>query len=590
MAVENTVGVDSMLEMYTTVLAWQQYGVLWNLLNDTGLVFLPFLGMLFKNVLTPLQSQQARGAADVSLRRLEIDVLSALVVILLAGQPLINLRPQELAMPKLCNIGTSSTKFELVYEDFDKETLYKKAAFIGPSEVAKVPVWWYGVMAISSGVTQAAKVSMPCIGDMLASNYYLKVSHIKEPLRSEIVEFVRQCYYPTINFIRIELESFGKEAVDGYNELLNEQAEEYKRRLLNTKHWKPDAATATTWSRTIMESVNSPMFNDDDFRRLYADRTVQFKSGEAGAPFTASCRDWWLTGLPDGRPSIDKRLRDLFNVPEVFNSVIGSVSEDKTADISPDEKELLLDRFIAQQIQLNLNKKVRNLATTIADFPDSQFKSELVSATTKSVGFVAAWLKKWAQYPMTTVVTNAAPMAQAALVMTVYILLPLGLVISSYSIQFLIVGAIGVFSVKFLGYLIYIAHWLQNMILQVAEHGSVQIGSDIRSILELTMMNSYFLFPAIYFGVMGWAGVQLGAGFQGAFDKLAGQQSSAIQASTRFSEALKGQIVEQAAQHLLSRKALKAIGPILDRMTRFPPGVKNAASELVSAFKSGRGR
>lgn len=560
MATENTVGVDSFMEMYTTVLGWQQYGQLWDLLNATGLVFIPFIGIIYRNVIEPLQSQQAGGAADVSLRRLEIDVISALVVILLAGQPLIELRPQELVMPKVCNLASQEDKLETVYVGFDEETLYKKAVFVDAVEVAKVPIWWYGVMAVSSGFSQAAKVSMPCLGDMLTPTFFLKTQIFKpDPvLQNELISFLNQCYHPTLNFMRVDLKRFSKSFQSRYNSAFESNVQAYKTRLLNTKHWKPDEASAEKWSRVVMNSFLSPFFLGFNSDGLYKQRRVTFKSGtsvdQPADDNSLSCSSWWLEprllGDPlssgDVLPSLQDRLRSFLDTPATYNSMKGIISKKNTASMSQGEKDLLLDRAIISLVQVNTDKRNRPLATTTSDFPDSQFKSFLTSKTSKAFGFISALLKKWGQYPMTAVMIAAAPIAQAVLLLMLYIMLPFGLVISGFSIQFLVIGAIGIFSVKFFGYLIYLSFWIQNMFAEVTKHGGVQVSSDIKSIFELTMMNSYFLFPAIYFGVMAWAGYQLGAGFQGAFDKLAGQQSAAVQGSTRISEVAAGQTLEIA--------------------------------------------
>ncbi len=41
--------VDSYLELFTTLFGWTFYGILWDVLVGTGIVFLPFLGILIDN-------------------------------------------------------------------------------------------------------------------------------------------------------------------------------------------------------------------------------------------------------------------------------------------------------------------------------------------------------------------------------------------------------------------------------------------------------------------------------------------------------------------------------------------------------------
>ena len=41
--------VDSYLELFTTLFGWAFYGVLWDVLVSTDIVYLPFLGILIDN-------------------------------------------------------------------------------------------------------------------------------------------------------------------------------------------------------------------------------------------------------------------------------------------------------------------------------------------------------------------------------------------------------------------------------------------------------------------------------------------------------------------------------------------------------------
>jgi len=47
--------VDSYLELFTTLFGWTFYGILWNVLVGTGIVFLPFLGILIDNWREPAE-------------------------------------------------------------------------------------------------------------------------------------------------------------------------------------------------------------------------------------------------------------------------------------------------------------------------------------------------------------------------------------------------------------------------------------------------------------------------------------------------------------------------------------------------------
>ena len=111
--------VGSALELYTTVFGWGQYNNLWVLLTTTGLVYLPFLGMVLRNVIEPYQAMEVERAAGASVRRLEVDIAIALSVVVLAGQPFVALSPDVLAYKPPCTgatatAGSSGTTYDAV--------------------------------------------------------------------------------------------------------------------------------------------------------------------------------------------------------------------------------------------------------------------------------------------------------------------------------------------------------------------------------------------------------------------------------------------------------------------------------------------
>jgi hypothetical protein len=53
--------VDSYLELFTSLFGWAFYGILWDVLVSTGIVYLPFLGILIDNWREPAQGGEVRS-------------------------------------------------------------------------------------------------------------------------------------------------------------------------------------------------------------------------------------------------------------------------------------------------------------------------------------------------------------------------------------------------------------------------------------------------------------------------------------------------------------------------------------------------
>jgi hypothetical protein len=63
-------GVTGYLALYTTLLGWEQYNNLWNIMVTTGLVYLPFFGIVVGSCLGPFTSMGAKDAAVIATRRI----------------------------------------------------------------------------------------------------------------------------------------------------------------------------------------------------------------------------------------------------------------------------------------------------------------------------------------------------------------------------------------------------------------------------------------------------------------------------------------------------------------------------------------
>src|ERR1700733_13058827 len=96
-----SLGVQSYPELYTMLLGWDLYGKLWELLSKTGVAFIPFIGIILKNV---SQSYVAHGhhGTGFSLRHMEMNLLTTLLVIFLGVAPLIPLDVHTVSYTPLC--------------------------------------------------------------------------------------------------------------------------------------------------------------------------------------------------------------------------------------------------------------------------------------------------------------------------------------------------------------------------------------------------------------------------------------------------------------------------------------------------------
>ncbi len=188
--------VDSYLELFTSLFGWTFYGILWDVLVGTGIVYLPFLGILIDNWREPAQGGEVGHASGLSLRRMEIELFIALLVVVLAGQPAaltpLNAATLSYSPPPTLLDPTPATATVAA-----PQSTYGTTGFAGSAATVNVPIWWYSVIALSSGLNHAIVEGMPTVADMRTFEQQAHLATIADPrLRQEVSDFFSQCYIP----------------------------------------------------------------------------------------------------------------------------------------------------------------------------------------------------------------------------------------------------------------------------------------------------------------------------------------------------------------------------------------------------------
>src|SRR5690242_16799509 len=129
-----SIGVQSYPELYTTLLGWQLYDQIWDILTKTGLAFLPFIGIVLRNIAQPYASQETKDAGSTSLRRMELDFLITLFLIFMAVSPVLKLDPKIVSYTPVCQTDGKQDS----YHAGSTGTTYDKA-FTIPTGDLRVP-------------------------------------------------------------------------------------------------------------------------------------------------------------------------------------------------------------------------------------------------------------------------------------------------------------------------------------------------------------------------------------------------------------------------------------------------------------------
>ena len=188
--------VDSYLELFTTLFGWTFYGILWDVLLGTGIVFLPFLGILIDNWREPAEGGEFGTVTGLSLRRMELELFIALLVVVLAGQPAA-LTPLNAAALNYTPPPTLIDPTPARATVAAPQSTYGSTGFTGSPATVNIPVWWYAVLSMTSGFNHAVVEGLPSMADMRTYEQQARLATIADPrLRQEVSDFFSQCYIP----------------------------------------------------------------------------------------------------------------------------------------------------------------------------------------------------------------------------------------------------------------------------------------------------------------------------------------------------------------------------------------------------------
>lgn len=494
--------VDSYLELFTTLFGWAFYGVLWDVLVGTGIVYLPFLGILIDNWRDPAEGGEFGTVSALSLRRMEIELYLALTVVVLAGQPS-SLTALDAGTLQYSPPPTIREPNPVTASVGNSNSSYGNNGFAGSPDTVNLPMWWYAVLAASSGINHAVIEGLPNSADLRTFEQQARLATIADPvLRAEVSQFFSDCFVPA----RSRYQSQAP-----ISPLIDQLLLEY-------------GASDPDWLGShLYREVNGfyDHYRATDPVSGWAFNPLRDSEYDVGDPpqwGRPHCDAWW------GDDDVGLRRRIIDEADATSGGLSGLI-----VAIAPN---------LAGEKQLDAVTKA-----VLANAPATWSNNDLVSNNTAFSGVVGS-AQQWAKGSLATggvVVASALfsvtmsailqglPMVQAILLLGIYALLPLLVVLSRYSLSVLMTGAMAIFTVKFWSVLWYLALWVdQNLILSM--YPDVNIFLQIfanpgehdskRLLLNMITTSLYIGLPLLWSAMMAWAGIHVGRSLSTAVSPL----------------------------------------------------------------------
>ena len=514
-------GVSSYFEFVTVLFGWVVYDRLWSVLNDTGIVYVPFLAILLKNMLESRRAGDDEGSAAVqSLKKSETDVVVAIVVMFLAAVPFTEVRLGEMSYVRPTLDCAVAGRIGRGAEPAEVNGLATGTAYDAPlatlsGETGRIPVWWGFVHVVSKAVVAAGTAAIPCTGDVVRLSMSLGGDTVEDPLLlREFADFTVDCHRPAV-----------------------------------ARMHRGGAGGGTRAARSQMDYAGSGFFLDTGgyYNVLYSrrdrpafPRVDARDSGLEGSHPT--CREWWRDGANGLRArllaEIDQATRDelVYDADAVFRD------ENPGASVAELE-DMLLRKYLAHRAGDRIGVSSVSYEPGVAESYRMGVRRDgvlggVVHATADIVddvlGMGAAGLGMVLQAPGNiaagVAIREGMPIFLALLLMVFVAVLPFLMVFSRYDVSVLVTLTLVFFGLQFFHVLWGMAFWADNH-LHAALTGpaSAPKANPIQGLVALWVQRFlYIVFPMLWLAAIGWVGVKADAVMAG-MSKMADGAARAAQ-------------------------------------------------------------
>lgn len=555
-------GVFSYAELYTTIVGWTLYGLVWELLTLTGIAWIPFLIAIYLNTREPMEAQESRDATQVSIRRMfwSLGVMVLVVAFCVVPTTGINVStvtftcPPTLTNPSAaCVSGVSYGATGTGYDAAPMPGMPGGAA----GSTIKLPIFWAGLSSVSGGIINAMVSGLPQRSGLRELQTVAAAANITDPnLSSQVQRFTRECYVPAMNKLEGWKAGVGTSYYDDLMEMLDENAVganrsmDYigNRLLLSSPGLYVPCANPDFCGNTLKASAPVPGFGGD------------------GMP---TCDFWW-SHLREGL--LEEAAKHASGGTKTKGQVLANIQEGllglaswagMNVDVSGGiDEELLIQRAAGSLVH---TAAVRSDRAVTAGLEGASLSWGAVSNPFGVIAKLSTWenakgaaqsiglaSEKFSLSMKMPLIMKAAPLVQSILIMVIIALVPIVMVIGRYSLGTLMVCGIGYFTIRFWTVLWAIAAWADELLfaLFASNQSLIETGSfgpndasisfaryamqlseyQMSSVVELTTVMLYLGMPAIFSMLLGWAGV---VGINGLNEGMKGMMSSTENAGNR---------------------------------------------------------
>jgi hypothetical protein len=515
--------LDSYLELFTTFYGWAFANIIGEIITGTGLIVVPFAAV----ILTTWKDAKERGMQDVGVMGVIESIQTKLIVMLFVmsvcffTSPITSLHHTRLSYtpppsidepsPATAQVpGTTDSTYDQAMADAVDGTMSASG------NLAYVPLWWYTVMAISSGVNNGVRNGIRNSGsDIRALEDMARYATIEDPLLHATVQrFYSECFIPArsqyLQGDPANISAAGANILaEGNSDYGPTDVDWMGSQFFRTEPGYYD----TRRSRGPVAGWSIDFSRDTDYYNPASGVDPEVTGAvnpEFGRP---TCKQWWEADLREKLISSSAGVRRFFTA---VGNALTFTSEDKHKDEVARLASTTTNPVFVDTDQIMGNNY--DTATSIG-------RAVTGAVSTLGVG-KDAFFASVSMMPLMT----ALPMIQALVLMGIYTFLPLVVFLSGFDLKVLFTGALAIFTVKLWASMWYIAQFVDahlinamypgklSMILvqewMMMFKGAVPPGYK-RMILNTVLVLLFIGLPMLLSTMMTWFGINLGSKISG---------------------------------------------------------------------------
>ncbi|HHI71496.1 MAG TPA: conjugal transfer protein TraG [Rhodobacteraceae bacterium] len=512
---------DSYLELYGTLIGWQWYDLVWDVLAGTGVIFIPFIVILISNWKAAAGGGSYGRMHDLALKRMEIEFYVALFVLIMTGPPVMALSPAAISYQPPPSFADPTPQTARADDPKPKSTYGKSGAFPKPAGAIGIPVWWYAIIVLSKGINHAIMAEIPAAMDVREIRRQASLASLSDArVRAEAAQFYADCFIPARSFylrdrpdsvtVKALLTTYGEGDPDWMgSHVLRHLYYGSHRSLRQVAGWAYDPKRDVDYDPDLPHQWGQPTCEQwwsdpDKGLRIKILRLPENKRLTTMLAAAATRYKKWLGGLGGPNVSLEK-IADWGAHAALENSRIAAYKQYQRDSAGGEDT-------------VGIGQTIANVLGT--------------------AGAATAWAKFSI---MLNVVKPMLPVAQAILLMVVYGLLPVIVVMGMYSLSMLMTVAIALFTIHFWTVLWKFAQWIDEN-LTIAMHpgtldylldwvtlpGPELLNAATRALLVDILLAALMIgMPLIWSIMMAWVGIYVGKAMGAIVDDSIGPARSA---------------------------------------------------------------